>query len=124
MPLNFDLQANAWRDDGTESGVIRAAIETGDLVMRPFKGGQYADDSGTSLIVSTIQPGSLDGVMVRVPFWGRVFGVRWLRDNTAPPFAVMIDGETYTPPGYKDLILTSEGLTCTDGHAMWIVARD
>jgi len=112
--LSIDPQANGWRDDGSESGLIRTEHVRGNLVPIPFDALQYyaelsggatatsaptgvysnPDGSGTGVNVS-IPSGADAGVRLWMPFYGRGFGVRWRRDSglTATNLSVVVDGE-------------------------------
>lgn len=108
--------AEAWRDDGSESGIIRTEQKRGDLVQMPFITGLFAsgeagtatvrlqgqpsphinaDNSGTYLTVTVAASASLAN-SATVKFWitGNVFGLRFSR-NPAMPIGCMIDGVAY-----------------------------
>ena len=113
-----DQQARGWRDDGTESGLIRVAGVRGNLVALPFLSttyvgtaagsasvkiftqpapGENRDGVGTYLQAQVLSSASLANY-VFVRFWitGNVFGLRY----SAPPGPIgcMIDGIAYSLP--------------------------
>lgn len=47
MTLGFDLQANGWVDDGTESGALR--VKPKDMVIIPFDTEPFSQSTGASL---------------------------------------------------------------------------
>ena len=135
-----DPQADAWDDDGTESGAMRVRVVRGDVVPIPFDSGNYyaeiigsataaqqttgvytnPDGSGSSINVS-VPAGLTQGMRIWVPFYGRAFGIRWRRDTaTCPNISVIVDGQAVmVATGYSDR-LTIEGLTTqmsTDAEA-------
>jgi hypothetical protein len=141
MTVTLDPQATGWFDDGSEGGAVRAAITRGDLVMMPFRGGHFAvpnggvtyygggfldneDGSGSRAILSVAHGTGGSGANIIQPFYGSVFGLRWLRDSTAPTcFSVIIDGMSYLVAG-QDPRWVGDGLTVADTHSLVVIAKD
>lgn len=116
LPVSSGYAA-AWRDDGSESGIVRTEQKRGDLVQMPFVIGSVTlSATGTATATLTNQPLpylNLDGsgTYIRLTvsasatlansatakFWitGNVFGLRYLR-SAATPIGCMIDGVAYT----------------------------
>lgn len=113
--IGLDPQANGWRDDGTESGVIRTDAVHGNLVMVPFQAARYAsqaigatasyqrgitynpDGSGTAINVSV--PTGSNGVRIFQLFEGSTFGLRYranLLTQRVDAITVSVDGVPVT----------------------------
>lgn len=131
-------------DDGSEAGVIRAAIARGDLIQHPFIQGQYyltaavggsgATFAGSGHFDNTDGLGGLvrlaatqglptnvnSGARLYVAFTGRVFGIRFRRDtNTPDDFSVSVDGVAVGVRGKQEL-LNAEGEGLVDGDGVVI----
>ncbi|WP_342088000.1 hypothetical protein [Dyadobacter sp. OTU695] len=112
MALNTnDRQIAGVLDDGTNEGVIRAKIVTGDLVKIPMASLDYStvlsgtgaaitdlyniftngDGTGQIVNMSTVA-GLTNGCALRTTIFGRVVGIRYRRNSQTPPFSVWIDG--------------------------------
>jgi len=108
--------AEAWRDDGSESGIVRTEQKRGALVQMPFITGLVTlsvtgtatailqgqplpylntDNSGTYLKI-TIDPSASLANSCTAKFWitGNVFGLRYARSSVLP-IGCMIDGVAY-----------------------------
>lgn len=111
--------ADAWVDDGHESGAARVRSVAAELVCYPFREGNYrAEVQGSAAITYqgggfTANPeglprsltigvpaGTGNGARIYYPFHGRAFGVRWQSFNTVPDFSVVVDGEAVRVPGW------------------------
>ena len=119
VDIVIDPQANGWRDDGTESGIVRAAIVGGNLVQVPFKEkncsitntgtasafitSDNVNKDGSSSGISVILAADADlGSGARIVFWivGPVFGLRYneVSGSAACDMSVNIDGINYDVP--------------------------
>lgn len=111
----------------------------GDLVKIPFRDGQVSihlngstaktvsshifeneDGTGTGLNVS-VPVGLGNGVRIRLPFYGRVFGVRWRRQAGAGDFSVAIDGVPYGLFKGNHQYLENEAAGVIDGETLVVV---
>jgi hypothetical protein len=148
MSISLDPQAIGWRDDGTESGVLRTErVRGGDLVRVPLRDGQFTlNGSSTTVQRGTWQEnsdGTASGILISVAiaaaapvtishlFTGRVYGVRTLpaynNPNIGPgitDFSVYIDGLTYAVNPYVRRTEATTVDTITSGEAAFIVADD
>ena len=112
-----DQQAEGWRDDGTESGIIRTEPQRGNYVCMPFKKGfitltlvgsvinqinsgsplKNSDGTGTYLTVTVNSSATLaNSAIAGLWFSGNVFGLRYTA--TSNPIGCIIDGVAYTVP--------------------------
>lgn len=106
----IDPQVIGWRDDGSESGLLRTGPVHGNLVAVPiraseyvrtlsgggtaaFQTGQYQNPDGTGNALRMQVSASGDGVRIWFPFRGSTFGIRYLSPSTALPLTVSVDGE-------------------------------
>lgn len=137
-------QIDAVIDDGSEAGVIRAAIARGDLIQHPFiqgqayltaatggsgatfaSGGHFDNTDGLGGLVRMAATQGLptnlnSGVRLYVAFTGRVFGIRFRRDtNTPDVFSVSVDGVAVGVRGKQEL-MNAEGEGLTDGDGIVI----
>ena len=140
-----DQQARAWRDDGTESGIIRTEQKRGALVQMPFIYGTYTavtggaatatltgplasdinqDGSGTYLRV-TVQASASLANYVYVKFWifGNVFGLRMQR-SASTPVGCMIDGVAYTVPTVGNVEPSSGSTSSVYGNVDGVLIAD
>lgn len=114
----------------------------GDLVKVPFRSGHFystdvgstasfqssgitsnEDGSNTGLNVS-VPVGSQNGVSIRVPFYGRSFGLRWRRDSNAGDFSIAIDGVSYGLITGQHTYLINESAVLTDGESLVLITDD
>ena len=109
--------AEAWRDDGSESGIVRTEQKRGALVQMPFISGIVTlagvgsatailqgqpapylntDGTGTYLKITVDASASLAN-SATAKFWitGNVFGLRYARSSLLP-IGCMIDGVAHT----------------------------
>ena len=117
--ISLDPQATGWRDDGSESGVVRAEVVRGiDLVRVPLRDGQFTlngssssatrgswqenSDGTASGIIISVAAAATAPTTVSFPFSGRVLGLRFNPGYNSPnigpgitDFSVMIDGVAY-----------------------------
>lgn len=108
MSINFDLQANGWLDDGTESGVIRTHRKS--VVIIPFDSSFIQASTGASInfynglsgtaysngsVVSVqVTQGTGNYAQIKIPFRGTMFGIA-RRSYDVINYTVMIDGVAY-----------------------------
>lgn len=122
------------------NGSVDSHLKLGELVKRPFYYNQYQtelqgsatvtlnpfgvinmDGSNSSLSIS-VPSGLMSGAKVKIPFYGRAFGVRVQNDVNTLPFDVLIDGVSYTTnpklslspnfgTDYECLLLIDDGLS-------------
>lgn len=107
--IGLDPQANGWRDDGTESGVIRTDPASGGVVSVPFVQGQYGleatgstasfqtgiyyNPDGSSSGFNISVPAGNNGVRIYQPFRGPTFGIRHSSAASSPVITVSVDGD-------------------------------
>lgn len=146
--IGLDPQANGWRDDGTESGVIRTeSVRGGDLVKVPLRDGQFTFNGSSQSIQRAAWQENSDGtasgflvsvainaaapVVVEHMFSGRVYGVRTIPGYNSPnigpgitDFSVYIDGRTYKVEPYRQRTEGPGADSLLTGDATFIVADD
>jgi hypothetical protein len=146
MTITIDPQISGVYDDGSPDGALRARLVSGELVRLPFNQNQRTyqvnvngtaaatltagvqplnpDGSATTLNLQNQGIGFANGMEVWQPFYGRVFGIRFRRDqNTPPVFCVMIDGQAYQVAG-RDAQMMAEGFSGNTDEALVMVATD
>lgn len=148
--IGIDPQIAGVIEDGSPGGAVRAVLTHGDAVEVPFRTLEYyaevnggagatfqttglysnPDGSGTGLSVTVPTDVTVGaGVRIWLPFYGRIFGVRWRRDaaTTASGISVVVDGVAVavTPVGLLPG-LTDEGITTqiSDTRARAITHRN
>jgi len=139
-----------WSDgyypDGHESGAVRAAIVSGDLVRTPIRPGNYwsqtngsatatyqangvtdnADGTATGINIS-VPAGINNGVLLTFPFWGRRVGVRARRGSASADYQIKVDGTPYAAAGYQHPALMLRGMSLsslTDGDGIGAIVED
>lgn len=106
--VTIDPQAVGWRDDGSESGVLRSEMVKAGAVPQPFRYGAFATMlSGASASYQTALVNNLygfgsgvyfqvaagsNGAELILPFSGVLFGLGYLAQSTAPVVSVDVDG--------------------------------
>lgn len=108
MSINFDLQANGWLDDGTESGAIRTRKKS--MVIIPFDSKDNtsvvgatvnfynslsgSENSNGSVLSVQVNQGTTNFFQKKFPFRGTMLGIaRRASDNVN--YTVIIDGVAY-----------------------------
>lgn len=115
MSINFDVQANGWLDDGTESGALRTHRKS--MVIIPFDSSAITANTGAtinfynslsgveysngSVYSVQINQGTGNYAQIKVPFRGTMFGI-CRRSSDVINYTVMIDGVAY-PAGTGNL---------------------
>jgi hypothetical protein len=108
MSINFDLQANGWIDDGTESGAIRTdrksmvVIPIDSSVILASVGANIntynslsgVENSNGSVVSVQITQGTGNFAQIKIPFRGTMFGIA-RRSSDKFGYTVMIDGVAY-----------------------------
>jgi hypothetical protein len=121
---------------------VRSSVRLGDFAKIPFRTGHYAventgstasfqesgitsNEDGTDTGFNISVPNGLNnGVRIRVPFYGRAFGIRWRRDSNACDFSVAIDGVSYGSFTGKHNYLINDSASLTDGESLVLVTDD
>lgn len=148
--IGIDPQIAGVVEDGSPGGAIRAVLTHGDAIDVPFRSLEYyaeltggataayqttgvysnPDGSGTGLNISIPTDVTVGaGARIWLPFYGRIFGIRWRRDvgATATGISVTVDGVSVAVTPVAALTqLTDEGITTqiTDTRARAITHRN
>lgn len=139
--IGIDPQIAGVMEDGSPTGAVRSILTRGNAVEVPFRAleyyadlaggataafqttGVYSNPDGSATGINISVPAAADaGVRLWVPFYGRLFGIRWRRDTgaTASGITVTVDGvSTVVQPVVQLDHLTAEGITTqlTDAKA-------
>jgi hypothetical protein len=142
MTNAFDTQANGWRDDGSESGVLRTELTRGNLVLRPLPAADFsivtagngicnpvADGGGSRcgnqyVYISVPDAGSF--VSLTFPFNGRALGICY--STTATPgtknATAIIDGVANPLPPAPRKVLNPADCNPGAGYHYYPVAEN
>lgn len=138
-----DKQIAGVLDDGTNEGVIRAKLVTGELVKIPLSVIDYStvisgsatvsdlfniytngDGTGQIVNMSTVAGLGTNGCALRTVIFGRVVGVRYRRNTSAPAFSVLIDGVPYDIPAYNTAPRFMNSAGPADREGLFVIADD
>lgn len=87
-------------------------------------GHSYNEDGSDTGINVNVPAGKGNGVSIRFPFYGKVFGLRWRRNSSACDFSVLIDGVAYGPITGNHNYFVNEGESVVDTDSLVIIKDD
>jgi hypothetical protein len=137
----FDEQADGWRDDGSESGVVRTELARGNLVLRPLLPGEFtsyaagsaycqpmADDGGVrcgNKFVQVSAPDQSSSVRIHFLFSGKNLGFCMSTAGVlgSKNASCLIDGVAYPFPPVPRAV-TDPGSSIGGGYHYYPIAED
>ncbi|MCC6125690.1 MAG: hypothetical protein IT426_12055 [Pirellulales bacterium] len=142
MANSFDTQANGWRDDGSESGVLRTELARGNLVLRPLPAADFSIVTAGSGVCNPVAdgggsrcgnqyaflsvPDAASFVGLTFSFNGRALGLCYSTTSTpgTKNASAIIDGVAYPLPPAPRKVLDPADCNPGAGYHYYPVAEN